>query len=301
MPRNSESQARGAHNRHHVKKSIAKSSCTLCVAEHPEIAGEVDLAAPENAPEIPEKEDQPNRPTQPVVLLLPAPAKEPLSFDEQMQRDRLYRFAALKRSVEEVSTALGLDVKAFEDIVMASFCVSWAALSDRASIEMELEVLSNIYLRAQGNDPRFVLLYTKLQNTPGFTEQIGNSRMLLPASVVTDLRNMSVEQLLLRRQELAKVFDRPGRFDQAGQLTSTCCLVDTLEGERPAPIKYVPPIIPGTDEDLKRKAMILLGPTKKVVEEVPMEVVPIPQAQPTPTTTHGPVIARPSAGMLHVR
>src|SRR5580700_7808567 len=99
MPRTShstpESQRRAAHRRFHINRNIVKSDCEYCRQEHPECgAVEIELGSPEIK--------------EPTVILLPPPPKEPIPDMDEWQRQRIYRLAALRRSVEEVSLALGM-------------------------------------------------------------------------------------------------------------------------------------------------------------------------------------------------
>lgn len=274
MPRDSNSQKVAAHNRWHRDRNLVSSLCAICRAENPNLGVEVML--------------EPDAP--PVQILLPAPPKE-IPPEEQWQRDRIYRLAALSRTIEEVAIGLGMSVAALSELTMTQFQCSWSLLSERAAVEVQLEIESQIYERARSGDFRFTMLYSKLKGLPGFYETVGNPRMLPPASVQRDLRSMSTEELLRRRDDLSKVIDRPRTFDRIGQISPTLELRATTTGERtPAPVALPVP----SESD------IVLGLSKSARQEKPIEKSPEPELkqEPPETKVPGPVIARPEAGLL---
>lgn len=203
-----QSQQLAAHRRFHVNRSIVKSSCSFCRTEHPEIgAVEVDLGD--------------ETVSQPAIILLQTPPKEPPPDVDQWQRDRIYRLAALNRSIEEVACALGMSSEALSELVVSQFQTSYATLSERASVEVQLEIESQIYERARSGDFRFTMLYSKLRGLPGFYETVGNQRMLPPPSVRKDLASLSTHELQKMRTSFEHVIDRPCRFDTIGPLSPT--------------------------------------------------------------------------------
>jgi hypothetical protein len=287
LPRNSESQTRAAHRRFHEKRGIVKSTCAICRAEHPECgAVEINLGDEEVS--------------QPTVILLQAPPKDLPPDIDQWQRDRIYRLSALNRSIEEVATALGMSVGTLSEVVISQFQCNYAKLSERASIEVQLEIESQIYERARAGDFRFTMLYSKLKGIPGFYEQPSNPHLLPPASMSQDLRSLSTEDLMkVRAGFLNAVIDRPGRFDTNGPISPTCTLVETDPKDRPTPVEWKPPIHPDSDEAIAKSkaAIISLGPTKINMVEPPKPT----EKTPLQTSVQGPVIARPEAGMLMLR
>jgi rRNA maturation protein Nop10 len=213
----------------------------------------------------------------------------PVSLDDKFNNDLMWRYAALRRSIRETALVFNCTEEELAAQVLKNFKVTWEQLSERAWLECQFEIESNICARAKGNDPRFVLLLDKMQRLSGFAS-FGNEAVRLPASVQRDLRSMSTEELMKRRDDLSRVIDRPRTFDRVGQINPTLELRATIEGEGTV-IPVQPPV--------PTESMIVLGEVIKsarAVEEVVEAVKVIPESvKPTP---QGPVIARPEAGLL---
>jgi hypothetical protein len=268
MPRNSESQTRAAHRRFHTNRGIVKSSCAICRAENPNLGVEVVLEG-----------------TNPVQILLPAPPRT-IPPEEQWQRDRLYRLAALSKTVEEVAIALGMSVEALHELVMTQFQTTWSSLSERASVEVQLEVESQIFERARVGDFRFTMLYSKLRGLPGFYENMGNVRVLPTPALKNDLAALSTDELIKMRADLSRVIDRPRRFVD-GPLSDTVRITDSTKPfEAPEPVT----IEPGSDQAVEREVAAGVNPYTG-----PM-VIPEPEPEPE----RRPVTYCPEPGLLQL-
>jgi hypothetical protein len=216
------------------------------------------------------------------------------AFEDQIEKDRLWKYASLRKSVEEVAKVYGISVEAFAEKIKTGFGVNWDTLSERAFLEMQFEVESNIYQRARGKDARFVLLYQKLQGLPGFYESFdfrGKRPLQIPQRVKDDLTMLSTEELQSRRAKLCAVIDRKPTFGETGQLAPTLTLRDSTPEEQ---AKVEPPLVPPIENRVV-EAVIIPRTEEELVEpvkEVPPELPKVEE--------RGPAIARPEPGILHL-
>jgi hypothetical protein len=226
-----ESQKRASHRRYHLNKGVVKSSCELCIVEHPELGADIRLNPEPTVEIIRGPSGDPIEGARVIVQpVLQAPDPDrPLT--EQFEKDRLYQWAALNRSVEEVAVALGCSATELTEKISSMFGVTWEQLSARAFNECSFEVMANLYARAKGGDARFVLLFTKLARLPEFRELGANAfvRTVLPSTIERNLRSMSTEELLKKREELLRVVDRKPQF-QDGPLSDTLEIIPTRSG-----------------------------------------------------------------------
>jgi hypothetical protein len=209
----SESQKRASHNRYHRDKNVVSSKCAICCDENPTITGEVVLNSEPKIEILREDNSKPILGARVFVHpVLQAPDPTKTDFDEQLERDTLWRYAALRRSIEEVAKVMNCSPKEMAEKVIRNFKTDWDSLSERAFLEMQFEVEANIYARARGNDARFVLLYERLKGLPGYIQgDLPPSKRYTPPKV-HELELLSFEELLKRRADLSKIIDRPPSF-----------------------------------------------------------------------------------------